>query len=140
MTQIDFYILEKRNDSRELFACHLAEKLFHQGMPVFIHTQDENQARQVDDLLWSFKADNFIPHARLGELDHTNTPILIGNGETPDIETEVLINLSQTVPLFFSRFQRVAEVVDNVEANKLPARDRFRFYRDRGYALKSHNL
>ena len=53
---------------------------------------------------------------------------------------DVLINLTPAVPLFFSRFARVAEIVGQDEDSKLSARERFRFYRDRGYALESHTI
>ena len=54
--------------------------------------------------------------------------------------TDVLINLAGSVPSFFGRFERVAEIVDQSDAQKQVARERYRFYRDRGYALQSHNV
>jgi len=67
--------------------------------------------------------------------------VIIGQGEEPDPEhRDLLINLSDQVPLFFSRFERVAEIVGGNEAARKQARERFRFYRDRGYPLNSHEL
>ena len=53
---------------------------------------------------------------------------------------EVLINLSAEVPLIFSHFERVAEIIPEGEENRNSGRERFRFYRDRGYPLQSHNI
>jgi DNA polymerase-3 subunit chi len=52
----------------------------------------------------------------------------------------VLINLHDAPPPFFSRFERLAEVVGADEAGAAAARERFRFYRERGYELRTHNL
>ena len=49
-----------------------------------------------------------------------------------------LINLASGIPTFFGRFPRVAEVI--VEANRAAGRERYRFYRDRGFPLFDHRL
>ena len=53
---------------------------------------------------------------------------------------EVLINLRAEWPPFFSRFQRLIEIVSLDEQDRGQARERFKFYRDRGYAIQSHDL
>ena len=53
---------------------------------------------------------------------------------------DVLINLSAEVPEFFSRYERVAEVVDADAARREQSRERYRFYRDRGYKLNTHQV
>jgi DNA polymerase-3 subunit chi len=52
----------------------------------------------------------------------------------------VLISLASAIPSFFSRFGRVADVVGATEEAKQQARERFRFYRERGYSLQTHSL
>ena len=66
--------------------------------------------------------------------------MLIGDNEPSAIHEDVLISLTAQVPEYFSRFQRVAEVVEVSEDTKQLARERFKFYRDRGYALQTHPL
>ena len=70
----------------------------------------------------------------------TTLPVIIGHGEPPDTCHDVLVSLVTDVPPFFSRFERVLEVVDNTEDNRTQARERYRFYRDRGYQLETHEL
>lgn len=147
MTRIDFYILPDENaNGRELFACRLAEKAYKLGHSLYLHTESRQQASKMDDLLWSFKADSFLPHAIEGatEQDELPPPILIGHSsETPPephSHSEVLINLAPAVPSFFSRFERVAELVNQQPDHRTAGRERFKFYRDRGYALESHKL
>ena len=90
--------------------------------------------------MWTFQAGSFVPHGLHPSEAAATTPILIGHDGVPDSGHEVLINLAPSVPSFFSRFERVAEVVNQDAAIKLAGRERFRFYRDRGYALETHTL
>ncbi len=140
MTRIDFYILpDNASSSRPLLACRLADKAYRLGHCVYIHTESQEQAAYMDDLLWTFSQGSFLPHALVGATGEPS-PILIGHDAAPLASTNVLINLAGSVPSFFDRFERVAEIVDQSDAQKQVARERYRFYRDRGYALQSHNV
>ena len=147
MTQIDFYILsDSAVVSGELFACKLADKAYHLKHKVYIHTAGEPQANHLDELLWTFNPGSFLPHAL--NLPHPDlqdpavqTPILIGHDQQQSImHHDVLINLTPEVPAFFSQFERVAEIVYGDENMRNAARSRYKFYRDRGYTLNTHNL
>jgi len=141
LTRVDFYILEDNgSDARQRFACRLAEKAWQQGNKVYIHTGDPALSSQLDELLWTFSQGSFVPHGLDTDPAADEAEIHIGHGDEPRHHDEVLINLGSEVPLFFSRFQRVAEVIDGDEQNRLQGRERFRFYRDRGYPLESHNI
>ncbi len=146
MTRIDFYLLsDAATVNRSLFTCRLADKIYTMGHRLYIHTASHEQAAELDGLLWTFSA-GFLPHDLYDAEPDANTPIQIGYSDNPslthsaDPDKEVLINLTATVPSFFSRFSRVAEIVDQDEVNKQKARERFRFYRDRGYTLESHTI
>jgi len=142
MTHIDFYILQdKAGTGREHLVCRLIEKVIKLKHQVYLHTDSAQHSAQLDDLLWTYKTDSFLPHALHQADEPSTTPIIIGHHEqAPDVETDVLINLSSQVPLFFSRFTRVAEVIDQQEDHANSGRERYRFYRDRGYPLKSHPI
>lgn len=139
MTRIDFYILtDTSGDNRELYACRIAEKAYQMGRKVFMYSESAEQSQRIDDMLWNFRTGSFVPHSL-----HTNdciSGVTIGHDLEPIDNTDVLINLAQTAPVFFSRFERVAEIVDQAPQNKDSARERFRFYRDRGYELQHHNI
>jgi DNA polymerase-3 subunit chi len=137
MTRVDFYVIEAAAGDKARVACRLSEKAFRQGLPVYVHTTSASQAQALDALLWSYRAGSFVPHARIGDaLDEV--PVLIGHDHEPHGHEGLLINLSDAVPDFFSRFARVAELVD--EAARDAARERFRYYRERGYTLETHTL
>lgn len=146
MTRIDFYILaDAAPRSRALFACRLADKAYRLQHPVYIHTESEQHAAHMDDLLWTFSQGSFLPHALSHQVTIGNMPpIVIGHssGLPTEIQTAttVLINMASDVPLFFSQFERVAEIIDQSPEQKQIGRERYRFYRDRGYGLQSHNI
>jgi len=139
LTQVDFYILpDTAARSRQLFCCRLAEKAFGLGHRVFVHAGSEGTARELDELMWTFRDRSFLPHCLAGT-DET-AAVHIGSGGEPPAGFKLLINLGDAVPDFFSRFERVAEVVDGAEEQKRLGRERFRFYKDRGYPLETHKL
>ena len=73
----------------------------------------QQQAQHLDRLLWTFKDQSFLPHGLVEKTDLELTPILIGQGEPPMGNTQVLINLGSEVPAFFERFERLCELVDH---------------------------
>ena len=141
MTQVDFYISDSdSNDARLKLACKIVDKAFELDHHVFIHGATDEEARQLDELLWTLSQGSFIPHRIVREplTAPPREPVLIGMSEPPATgRWDVLVNLAPQVPDFFSRYERVAEVVDaNVERRER-SRERYRFYRDRGYKLNT---
>jgi DNA polymerase-3 subunit chi len=144
VTQVDFYILDSDSDEARLrVACKIVDKATQLDHHVFIHSTSDDEARQIDELLWTFSQGSFIPHRILrGELTRPGPePVLIGVNQPPAPgRWDVLINLAAEVPEFFSRYARVAEVVDANTVRREQSRERYRFYRDRGYQLNTHQV
>ena len=146
MTQIDFYILgNSYTAGGEMFACKLVDKAYHLQHTVYINTSGQPQAEHLDELLWTFNPGSFLPHQLNSpqsepQKSATQTPILIGHTQQSTNYHDVLINLAPDVPAFFSQFERVAEIVWGDENQRNAARNRYKFYRDRGYTLNTHNL
>ncbi|HWP94447.1 MAG TPA: DNA polymerase III subunit chi [Gammaproteobacteria bacterium] len=141
MPRIDFYVLKTAEPrERALFACRLAEKAFTLGHTVYIHTPSVAEAQSLDDLLWTWRDRSFVPHALAQEAGGELPPVVIGSGSEPPAAFDLLINLDDGVPAFFERFARVAEIVDEDGARRAAGRERFRFYRERGYAPETHTL
>jgi DNA polymerase-3 subunit chi len=141
MTRVDFYILRDTAESAcALFACRLTEKAVKQGHQVYINAESAAQLLQLDDLLWTFRAGSFLPHAvDIGE-DNGASPVLLAHDREPGNSHDVLVNLSNEVPPFFSRFNRVAELAGGNDAQRSEARNRYRYYKDRGYTLHTHQI
>ncbi len=141
MTQVDFYILPGDNlQQRAQFACRLVDKAYRLGHRVYVHTESSQQTRLLDDLLWTFQQNSFIPHAVWQEGNPTPPPVQLGYDAEPDASHAVLINLAPEVPLFFSRFERVAELVNDDATLRQQGRGRYSFYKERGYPLRTHEI
>ncbi|HUG98346.1 MAG TPA: DNA polymerase III subunit chi [Gammaproteobacteria bacterium] len=145
MTRVDFYVLDDgAEQARERFACRLVEKAWRLKHTVYLHAASPGEARLLDALMWTWSDRSFLPHVLdAPDLDAAvaaATPVRIGAGAEPAFEAQMLVNLGHEVPLFFSRFERVAEIVGGDDEQRALARERFRFYRDRGYSLETHRI
>ena len=141
MTRIDFYLLPPSDDdTKHLAACRLAHKTYRLGHRTYILTATADESASLDQLLWTFSPGSFVPHKIYAEPLDPRLPVLIGHGAPPPAFTDVLISLAPSVPNFFERFARVAELVAAEDTERASARDRFRLYRDRGYPVQTHNL
>jgi DNA polymerase III subunit chi len=137
--RIDFYIV-KNGQNRELTACRLCEKAWQQGMRIHIQADSESQALQLDELLWTFRDGSFVPHCLMTETAAPETPITIGWNDAPQQERQLLINLAQAVPPFYTRFERMAEIVNQEENIRNAGRERFAFYRQQNHELHHHEI
>lgn len=141
MTQVDFYILgEQSTGDHFTMACRLAGKAWQQGRRVYLHTNSDSESRHLDRLLWTFRQDSFIPHGIFEGSDPELNPVLIGHQGDIGEEHDVLVNLATEIPQFFSRFHRVAECIDHDAEIKKSGRERYGFYRDRGYPLNTYEI
>ena len=139
MTEVDFYILSQEDaQARQEFACRIADKAFRQGRSVYIHTAGEQAGKSLDQLLWSFRPQSFLPHSLQGATD--SEPVFIGWGDDPGDHNDVLINLDLKVPTFVGRFSRVTEVVVQAPEVRDPLRQSAKYYKDRGYPVKFNKL
>jgi len=139
VTEVDFYVIQSPDPQQRLrIAARLADKAFHRGHRIHIHARDEEQARRLDRLLWEFRPSSFLPHGLAGTPGSER--VAIGWQEETVAHDDLLINLGLGIAPFFSRFTRVAEVVTQDPGSLQALREAWRFYRDRGYSLKKHDL
>ena len=152
MTQVDFYILSSDSpEARLKIACRLADKAVQSELGVFVLVESEHDAHRLDELLWTFAQNSFLPHRlawntaadSIAEpvvigLDEHATSAFAGSGDSDD--WGLMINLAPAVPEAFGRYERLAEIVDSTPEIREQGRERFRFYRDRGYALQTHHV
>lgn len=142
MTRIDFYLLKSSAPSeREKMACRLTEKAMKRGHNVYLHCGSQKESDAMDNLLWSFRPGSFVPHEQLNNGENPAAPILLGHQTNPELaQHDILINLSREQPSFFSRFERVIEIIDDNSEIKEAGRNRYRFYKNKGYPLQTHEL
>lgn len=136
MTRIDFYfnVGDKLRQVAEL-----AQQALSRQRRLFIYTTGAPAAAQLETVLWTHPPTGFLPHCRSDHALGPETPIVIDWQGQNLLHDDVLVNLTPEHPPFFSRFQGVIEVVGLDEEDRSQARARFRFYKDRGYEIKSHD-
>ena len=137
MTQIDFYF---HVEDKLRTACTLSAKAYARGLRVLAYCADHEAGQKFSRLLWTAPPIGFVPHCTAGDKLAAVTPIIVDCEGTEPAHDDVLLNLRHELPPFFSRFQRLVEIVIIDEEDRRQARDRFKFYRDRGYEIRSHDL
>jgi DNA polymerase-3 subunit chi len=131
MTRIDFH---SQVSDKIHYSCRLIRKARAANCQILVLSQNSQQAEQLDQALWSFSASDFLPHVMLADPLSAQTPILITTElNSPLPHHDVLINLSQELPDNFTRFNRVIEVVSQLEDDTNTARQRFRMYQQQGF-------
>ena len=139
--RIDFYLINQdQPDAVWLLACRLLEKAYKRGHRIFVFCESKEHAEHLDELLWTYKDDSFIPHHLQGEGPEPAPPVQIGYGPEPRGFNDILLNMAPTIPAYFTRFQRVMEIVAADEAAKERSREHYREYRKYGCELHAHPI
>lgn len=128
------------------YTCRLLRKVYASGGPVGVVGAPEALAA-LDTQLWSFSALDFIPHCLSSAAAPmlAATPIVLAErcADLPPHLAEdgaVLVHLGAEVPAGFERFERLIELVATDDADRAQARTRWRYYAERGYAIRRHDL
>jgi len=139
--QVDFYVLPTSQvAARYHFACRLAETAWRHRHRVHLHVESADIAQQLDQLLWGFRADAFLPH-RLAAEAGPEAPVLIGwQPEHATAPEGLLINLAAPVPACAPRFPRVAEIVVQSPAILASTREHWRWYQQQGHRPTKHDI
>ena len=142
MTKADFYVLPTAtNRERCIFACQLVEKIYRSGLFCYVLTDSDAQNQTIDQLLWTFRPNSFIPHQIYNGIlpEHENS-VLIGSLPAPDQWQSVVLNLSNHHPEPLLHIKRLLEIIDNRKPIKYSARQRYRYYQQQNIELVTHTL
>jgi DNA polymerase-3 subunit chi len=137
MTSIDFYF--NAPDKLQV-ACRLAAKALAQAKRLLIYAPQPEAAQRIDRLLWTWPATGFVPHCAVHDAAAADTPVLIASALDAHPGCEVLLNLDVATPPAFERYERLLEIVGAEDEDRRAGRERYRFYRERGYRIAGHDL
>ena len=139
MPRADYYILASSDhDSRELLACKLCEKALSLGQSIHIHTETESDLHQLDQTLWNFRSDSFVPHAILGT--DIKSPVSIACGQLPTDPVDLFINLGLTAPEGCESASRCIEIVIQTETVLAATRQSWAMRKAAGWELQRQDL
>jgi DNA polymerase-3 subunit chi len=138
---VTFYVLAEGQQSTEnelsttpahfALACQLCANFYRANQRVFIYAASQQDAELIDQLLWQFDADSFVPHNLCGEGPARGAPVEI-SWQPPRQSRQILINLTSDIPAFANRFADIIEFVPAQAAAKAQARERYKHYRQSG--------
>lgn len=134
MTRVEFYFNVPDKLAK---VAELCDKAVAKGRQLTVFTQDEVMNSQLQQMLWQYSATSFLPSAQPGHATSGQVAIILDKDGSDLIQDDILINLKSGHPPFFSRFRYLVELVGSDESDKVAARMRYKFYRDRGYQVKS---
>ena len=116
-----------------------SRKAYDGNLWTLILARDAAQAEELDELLWAFDEEAYIPHQIAGTDDEDDlTPVLIA---TPDIDAPsraLVINLRDEA--FAGQCERVLEVVPADPAARDPLRERWKHYKARGFDVNKYDM
>ena len=141
MPRADFYLIAKPRFAGQplLLVCELCRKANDAGLATLVLARDSAQAEELDDLLWSFNPDAFIPHQIAGsDEDEEEALVLIAPPDQQAGLRPLVINLRDAA--WMEPCDRVLEVVPDDPAAREPLRERWRQYKAAGYALSKHDM
>ena len=140
MPRADFYLIQKERFREDplLLVCELAKRGYAANLPMMVLARDTAQAEALDDLLWSFDPDEYLPHQIAGDDEDELCPILIATPEMDVPARPLLVNLRDGVPA--GTFDRVLEVVPADPSARGPLRERWKHYQSLGFELNKYDM
>jgi DNA polymerase-3 subunit chi len=142
-TQVDFYILPFPHEDSYTYVCRLIEKIYAKGHGIFVWVSSPDESKKLDERLWTYCSDSFLPHTIYNATLPVLAPILIADDTeivSPPKTVNVLINFRSEVPHFYQHFQRIIEPVAHEPAIQTYCRKKYRCYQDYGCQLHTHHI
>lgn len=121
---------------KQAYVCRLVRKAWRQGLRVMV-TGDAALLGRLDQALWLFEQEEFVPHLRLvagaAPPEHAaRTPVWLAEQALPSAEASVLVNLGSGFESRFGGFSRVIELVSTEADDVAAGRLRWRQYAAQG--------
>jgi DNA polymerase-3 subunit chi len=140
MTEVLFVETSARR--MEMRACEIAEENYAQGRRVQIIVVDQEQAERLDDLLWTFKPDSFIPHGLwAGSPDEPEQPVVITTREEALKGMDSLLMMGYSEVDLVRQFSHVFHLVVTDNQERLDSSRRYwTLLKDAGFPLRHQSL
>jgi DNA polymerase-3 subunit chi len=134
MTDIRFYHMEQSTLDQALPA--ITMKAWQSGSRVLIKVPDKKEADRLNDLLWTFHPNVFLPHGVENDNHAERQPVLIAQSDDNRNEASILLLTNGCTSDKVSDFDMVCEMLDGrVDVHIKEARARWKAYKDAGHDL-----
>lgn len=137
MTEIIFYT---DVDSGLGLISKLAIKIMVAKRRACVVTPDTEMTNAVGKYLWTYSDTAFIPSQKksMGDIGKATPITIMNSNDVP--HNDILINLTLEIPSQFSSFSRLIEIVCKETTSIEKARDRYKWYKNRGYPITTHKM
>jgi len=120
--------------------CRLTEKAYSLGHRIHIQTESDEQSKLLDDLLWLYAPNSFIPHTTQDGSNDSRDPVSLGTNLAGSKHADVLINLGEKASQAGDQFNRINEVISADPESLEQARNRYRDYKSKDYQIETFKL
>lgn len=126
-----------------LYTCRLLRKGYRQGVTVAV-AGDPALLQRLDQALWTFEAQEFVPHGRLKPGDVVPEPLrrtpiwLLERGARPPVGCDVVVNLGPDRAEGDVGYARIVEIVSADPDDAQAARRRWKQYEALGWSIQHH--
>jgi DNA polymerase-3 subunit chi len=121
MTEVWFYHLERT--SLEQALPELLEKVLARGWRGLVRTRIASRVEELDQRLWTWRDDSFLPHGPAGEPHAARQPILLSSAMENQNAAQALLLIDGAEPGELAGYERVMVLFDgNDEAALATAR------------------
>lgn len=137
-TDVLFYVLATQDAaSRQAFIAKLVNKIWQQRRHCDICCQHQAELSALDEAIWQFKSEAFIPHAIA--LSYP-APIQLWSESVVTPCQDVLLNGHPDFPQNFQNYQRAIEVLDQSPELIQRGRERWKKYQSLGFDPVLHKI
>ena len=124
-----------------IYVCKLIERGYKQNInPIFIKTDTQKQAEELDKVLWTFRQESYIPHTLVDQDSNNTQPVQIGWIDNEIEDAEAIINLSDGMPDISNHLKKIHEIIENIDEKKEKARERWKKYKSIGFNIKAYKV
>lgn len=137
--QIDFYLLKDASLSADHLACRLAMMAWERRQQVFIVATSDAHLAKLDELMWQYPPDRFLPHTLATDQNARKAPVTMGLSS--DLKAvNVVINLCPEAIPQAARFNRILEIVPFIQEQRDASRAKYKTYLQLGLKPQTHEI
>ena len=131
MTTIQFYHLTTTPLERAL--PKLLEKAYGSGLRTLLVADSEDYVEHLNQLLWTYDADSFLPHGSVKDGNAEQQLILISTAIEPANGAKLLMLTNGATPEKPDDFERIIDIFDGNDTSAVEkARTRWKSYKNSG--------
>ncbi|WP_281017509.1 MULTISPECIES: DNA polymerase III subunit chi [unclassified Minwuia] len=134
MADVAFYHLTRK--PLETALPELLEKVVERGMKAVVRAGDDGRVKALNDLLWIYRKDAFLPHGCAEDGHGASQPVWLTSGADNPAGATVLLLVDGVAAADLEGYDRCLDLFDGRDEDAVAgARDRWRMARSAGHSV-----